>query len=128
MMSIAVIIIRINYHHLHVVHRGLMMARGIGIYHDTVPLRRCPPHHPQQGPTIPPPTRNKMTDLVLTSSPSVIIMRILGSAWTVIWVDDVAFKGDAKAKKDSLTGRFKVGLIIIIWEDTPAPLGEGEGI
>ncbi|EER19710.1 hypothetical protein Pmar_PMAR012698 [Perkinsus marinus ATCC 50983] len=31
-----------------------------------------------------------------------------GSAWTVIWVDDVAFKGDAKAKKDSLTGRFKV--------------------
>mmetsp|Transcript_14094 Transcript_14094/g.13898 ORF Transcript_14094/g.13898 Transcript_14094/m.13898 type:complete len:114 (+) Transcript_14094:214-555(+) len=41
-----------------------MMARGIGIYHDTVPLRRCPPHHPQQGPTIPPPTRNKMTDFI----------------------------------------------------------------
>ncbi|KAF4705578.1 hypothetical protein FOZ63_014071, partial [Perkinsus olseni] len=37
------------------------------------------------------------------------VQSITGStAWTVIWIDEVAFKSDAKAKKDGLSERFKV--------------------
>ncbi|EER03482.1 conserved hypothetical protein [Perkinsus marinus ATCC 50983] len=30
------------------------------------------------------------------------------SAWTVIWIDEVAFKSDSKVKKDSLAEKFKI--------------------